>query len=158
MASSTTKEPCRCKWCFRPNRMSALRCGTCDELWHHCLDKTFVPDGREKQSKQSKPWTYTGWKEQGDGQEDPARRVTKSPRAQSAEKDKSPRSRRGKKQEESLVPALELQTDRQCTICDFHECKFLSSGKSTSSFGLRVEEEACTSLSRRDCSADFGNN
>lgn len=89
----TTKEPWRCKWCYRLNREAALRCGSCDELWHRCLDKTYVHGGRGSSSgNQSGQWNYTGW--QDTVQDRPTQRRPKSPRGKSAGKTKSPRGRR----------------------------------------------------------------
>jgi hypothetical protein len=49
------KEPWRCKWCMRLNKMAALRCGKCDTLWHRCIDHTCVHGGRQDYAEE---WTY----------------------------------------------------------------------------------------------------
>jgi len=38
--SATKKEPWRRAWCWRPNKALALRCGTCDVMWHRCIGST----------------------------------------------------------------------------------------------------------------------
>lgn len=86
--------------------MAAHRCGSCDELWHHCVDKTYVHGGRGSATNAQKAsWSYTGWQDPAeDGQ---TQRRPKSPRAKSAGK-KSPRGgRRGRPKAEALVPTLD---------------------------------------------------
>lgn len=47
---------------MRLNKMNAMRCGDCDHLWHHCIDSTYVHEGRKQQDRS---WEYHAWSGKG---------------------------------------------------------------------------------------------
>lgn len=107
MSSTSNKDPWRCRFCYRLNKMNALRCGTCDRKWHLCVDHTYVHGGKDKQTKQTwsnSTWSYTGSQHADQEWHPPARKDGKSPRPR---KGKSPRRKKNRDGEETLIPELD---------------------------------------------------
>ena len=85
--------------------MNALRCGRCDTMWHRCIDNSY---DHGTKGKQKASWSYASW-EEDDTEWTGHRRVSKSPRANSAKKTRgsTPRANRRKNKDKDLVPALD---------------------------------------------------
>ena len=62
MATSGNKDPWKCRFCLKLNKLRANRCGFCDLLWHKCYDPYYVHG--QKQQKNQQKRNYTGWNDE----------------------------------------------------------------------------------------------
>lgn len=98
----TSREPWRCKWCMRLNKMNALRCGGCDHLWHRCIDQTYVHEGRKKKETD---WSYPTWSDHG-GTRSSSRKSSASSRKAVAPKNRR-KTKKNKNQNTYGAPELD---------------------------------------------------